>query len=97
MKSAYLENTLRYDSDACNGCGMCSMVCPHGVFTQNGQEAVLASPRRCMECGACMVNCPTGAIEVESGVGCAAAIMYAALRGKKEEGCGCEETPSCCS
>ena len=72
------------------------MVCPHRVFIQNGREAVLAEPQRCMECGACMVNCPTGAIEVESGVGCASAIMYAAITGKKEATCGCDDTPSCC-
>ena len=49
------------------------------------------------ECGACMVNCPTGAIEVESGVGCASAMMLAALKGKKEASCGCDDGPTCCS
>jgi ferredoxin len=47
----------------------------------------------CIECGACQRNCPTGAIEVESGVGCAAAMIYSALTGRKEE-CGSE---GCCS
>jgi ferredoxin len=28
-----------------------------------------------MECGACRRNCPFGAIEVDEGVGCAAAIL----------------------
>jgi ferredoxin len=41
-----------------------------------------------MECGACQVNCPTNAISVESGVGCAAAMILAALTGKKEATCG---------
>lgn len=97
MKSAYTENTLRYNPALCNGCGMCSIVCPHRVFTQNGREARLAERSRCMECGACMVNCPTGAIEVESGVGCASAMIYAAVTGKKEVTCGCDGAPSCCS
>jgi hypothetical protein len=41
-----------------------------------------------MECGACQVNCPTHAIAVESGVGCAAAMICAALTGQKEATCG---------
>jgi hypothetical protein len=42
-----------------------------------------------MECGACQVNCAAGAIAVESGVGCAGAMIQAALTGKKEATCGC--------
>jgi hypothetical protein len=45
-----------------------------------------------MECGACQLNCPSGAIAVDSGVGCAAAMIKAALRGKDEVVCGEE----CC-
>jgi ferredoxin len=37
-----------------------------------------------MECGACQLNCPTGAIAVDSGVGCAAAMIASALRGRRE-------------
>jgi MinD superfamily P-loop ATPase len=53
---------------------------------------VLAAPQRCMECGACQVICPVQAIKVESGVGCAAAMIKAALTGKKEVTSG----PECC-
>jgi ferredoxin len=42
-----------------------------------------------MECGACQLNCPTDAITVDSGVGCATAMMIAAVKGKKEPTCGC--------
>jgi len=83
-------NTLEYNEDSCSNCGMCSIVCPHGVFVAGENAAVLAKPEDCMECGACMVNCPVGAITVESGVGCAAALMLAALTGKKEATCGCD-------
>jgi hypothetical protein len=42
-----------------------------------------------MECGACQLNCPTSAIAVDSGVGCAAAMIVAALTGKKECAASC--------
>jgi len=68
-------NTLKYDPELCINCGMCSSVCPHGVFHQNANEAQLVNPEACMECGACQLNCPTNAIKVDSGVGCAHAMM----------------------
>lgn len=96
----YLDvNTLVYDSDACINCGMCSAVCPHGVFETGGSAAILAHKERCMECGACMVNCPSNAIFVDSGVGCASAMIMSALRGQKEVTCGGDSGcggSSCC-
>jgi len=82
-------NTLQYDPKLCIGCGMCSIVCPHAVFAQNDHVAQLVYPDACMECGACQRNCPTGAIAVDSGVGCAAAMMRDALTGRKEATCEC--------
>ncbi len=78
-------NTLRYDPALCIGCGMCIAVCPHGVFAEDGRVVRLARWEACMECGACQLNCPTGAIAVESGVGCASAMIMAALTGKAED------------
>jgi len=93
----YVANTLRYDAKLCIGCGMCSAVCPHAVFAQSNHVAELVHPEACMECGACQKNCPTNAIKVESGVGCAAAMMRAALTGRKEPARGCcSESSSCC-
>lgn len=89
MISKYLSTTLQYKKELCNGCKMCSTVCPHGVFDQKGRIAELVSPAACMECGACQRNCPTGAILVDAGVGCASALMLAALTGKKQSTCGC--------
>ena len=74
MFNSYTVNTLRYDPSLCTGCTYCSFVCPHGVFVLNGGRAHLARPEDCMECGACQLNCPTGAIRVDTGVGCAAAM-----------------------
>jgi NAD-dependent dihydropyrimidine dehydrogenase PreA subunit len=88
MFDSYTTNTLRYEPSACTGCRLCSNVCPHGVFAQNGGRAELVHPEACMECGACQLNCPAGAIRVESGVGCAAAMIWAALQGRQEATCG---------
>ena len=92
-------NTLAYDPERCNGCGMCSRVCPHGVFSPNGRTVQLLQPEACIECGACQRNCPTAAIAVDSGVGCAAALIWAALTGR-EAACGDADSDrdgaSCC-
>ncbi len=89
MLNAYEVNTLVYDPQLCNGCAKCVEVCPHAVFEMDGRKAVLARPSACMECGACQLNCVTSAIAVESGVGCAAAMIRAALTGQKEATCDC--------
>ncbi|TET11687.1 ferredoxin family protein [Candidatus Aerophobetes bacterium] len=96
--SKYLSTTLQYNQELCNGCRMCSIVCPHDVFEQDGRVAQLINSEACMECGACQRNCPTGAITVNAGVGCATALMLAALTGKKKATCGGgneKETPCC--
>ncbi len=85
MFDSYRVNTLKYDSARCTGCGMCWSVCPHGVFEKYQHKARLARYEACMECGACRMNCPAGAIEVNAGVGCAAAMFRSALRGGKDQ------------
>ena len=89
MFNAYEVNTLVYDPGLCNGCAKCVEACPHAVFKMDGRLAELDNPQACMECGACQLNCVTGAIKVESGVGCAAAMIRAALTGKNEATCDC--------
>jgi len=88
MFDAYTVNTLRFDEALCTGCGMCLDVCPHGVFARKNGSVCLAHPTACMECGACQKNCAVGAIQVESGVGCAGAMIRAALSGRKDASCG---------
>ncbi len=87
MFNAYTTNTLQYDPSLCIGCGVCADVCPHAAFEMKDRLAYLVNAQACMECGACMLNCPVNAIRVESGVGCAAAMIHASLTGKKEPVC----------
>jgi NAD-dependent dihydropyrimidine dehydrogenase PreA subunit len=89
MLNSYKETTLSFDKSKCVGCGKCSTVCPHRVFTQNGNKAELVNATACMECGACQLNCPSGAITVDSGVGCAGAMIRAALRREKLDKANC--------
>jgi len=79
----YIEHvvTLSFDPDRCTGCARCVEVCPHAVFAYVDKRAVLVDRGACMECGACARNCEPGAIEVRSGVGCAAGVIAGMLRG----------------
>jgi len=86
----YLKNvvTLALDAEMCNGCGMCEIVCPHMVFGIVNRRADIVNRDACMECGACALNCPTEAISVNAGVGCASAVVNAAL-GRTSSDCCC--------
>ena len=105
---SYTETSLKYYPERCINCKRCTQVCPHAVFAEGKEHVELAKPASCMECGACALNCPVQAIEVHSGVGCAWAMIGAALRGKDmDTECSCggedggccdtkEEPSSCC-
>ena len=86
----YLPNvvSLQLRDDRCTGCGMCAIVCPHGVMALENGLAVITDRDACMECGACARNCPEDAIAVQPGVGCAQAVINAAL-GRTGGACCC--------
>lgn len=93
----YLANvtTLNYVPEKCAGCSRCVEVCPHGVFEMRDKRAAITDKDRCMECGACSRNCEFGAITVDTGVGCAAAIINSLINGGPPS-CDCNSSASCC-
>ena len=97
----YLKNnTLLLDEKKCIGCGKCTEVCPHGVFSLDNKKSRIIHKECCMECGACQKNCPVEAISVDSGVGCAAAVISGMFTGS-EPSCGCsqdgdQKSTGCC-
>lgn len=94
MKLRYLSGvvSLTYYPNKCTGCRRCTEVCPQGVFVIEKGKARIVDKDACIECGACMKNCAFEALKVDTGVGCAAAVL--ASRKKKPESC-CNES-SCC-
>ena len=98
MFDSYTETSLKYYPELCINCNRCTQVCPHAVFAEGKDHVELVKPASCMECGACALNCPVQAISVQSGVGCAWAMIHAALRGKNMDSgeCSCGGTESTC-
>ena len=96
MSLRYLKDvtTLSYNSEKCNVCSRCTEVCPHGVFEMANGKAEIIDKDLCMECGACALNCPADAIEVNAGVGCAAAIIKGWFTGS-EPSCDCSGGKCC--
>ena len=98
MNLRYLDGmtTLSYDQSRCMGCGRCTQVCPHGVFTLIEKRATVIDRDACIECGACMKNCPFNAIHVDAGVGCAMAIISSRGKKKSQGDCCDSGNSGCC-
>jgi len=71
---------------------------PQGEGIRKGRvlRASVTDQDLCMECGACARNCEFGAIAVNSGVGCAAAVINSLINGGPPT-CDCSGgAASCC-
>ena len=92
-KIRYLKDvtTLELFEEKCTGCGMCAVVCPHGVLAMDNGLARIVDRDACMECSACSRNCPEEAIAVEAGVGCAQAVINSVLGRSGDICCGLED------
>jgi len=61
------SSTERVSIDSsCNGCGDCVGACPYGVFSFDGDRAVVVAPDACVLCGRCVRVCPTQAITLRA-------------------------------
>ncbi len=89
--------SIELTPEKCTGCGICLEVCPHDVIKLENKKAVIVDRDLCMECGACAMNCQFGAISVDKGVGCAAALINSMITGG-EPTCGCSDNKdgACC-
>ncbi len=89
----YLKDVVSLSLDTeCYGCGTCLEVCPHAVLVRDNGKIRIKDRDACMECGACAKNCPAEALTVRIGVGCAAAVINAAL-GRTSSSCCCVIEP----
>jgi len=89
--------SLEFFPERCTGCGACLEVCPRNVFELRGGKAAVFDKDSCMECSACAMNCPSGALSVDKGVGCAAALINSMIYGGEPScDCGGGRADGCC-
>ncbi len=61
------SGAITVDSDKCNGCGMCTKVCPGDALNQGEDKQPVfkvGAEIGCVACGACMAICPMEAIAI---------------------------------
>ncbi len=60
------DEYLVWHEDGCIECGLCTSVCPKGVFTLSEESRLVVKKDRCIECGLCGDLCPVGAITLKT-------------------------------
>ena len=51
------------DSEKCDGCNLCVLVCPNHVLALQNKIALVAYPQKCDYNGLCELICPQNAIQ----------------------------------
>ncbi len=64
--------------ESCLDCGAC-IDGDDCLFETSSRKAVVIDRDACIECGACALNCPVDAIRVQTGTGCATAVLLGAI------------------
>ena len=61
---------VTFDYKKCNGCTICSQVCPSGAILMEDKRPIMKSrgDSECFACGDCIAICPEGAIRLKSAV-----------------------------
>jgi len=62
----YSEGLIFQETDKCNNCRICLMVCPKGVFAIDEKKNIRIKTRsECFACNACVTQCPENALLLE--------------------------------
>ena len=59
-------SVVEIDIETCNGCGICTEICPNFVFARENErmhgEIIVANPDLCCACGHCIIYCPQNSV-----------------------------------
>ena len=84
------------NENVCNGCGLCTEVCPFGLPQQiDSGKYDIKNPKLCTECSACKRNCPVNAIIMMEKKGCGC--LWNARANAKNSKSGNQDVTCCAS
>ncbi|MDD3926595.1 MAG: 4Fe-4S binding protein [bacterium] len=56
------RNPLQVNRSSCRECGLCTRVCPMGLYPASGREEGRFADGDCIKCAGCAVSCPVKAL-----------------------------------